>query len=213
MISPTKAITDLQAQWHTLQDLDRAEAVSTIHLSGVSLRSLARALNCSDGLLRHLLHALEASPEDLALARQGQITTWETARRSMAIRTGRAPMHRDDSEIEMANAIANGCAAIRGWLADQILNNPYGVRVTKEAHRLLVNAEKAGKLSCGQAPAGFTTDEIIRRCQPKEPKPQDAEVVSWFARWLAIWTFYVIPNARVRQQALLLSIENSSVAQ
>jgi lambda repressor-like predicted transcriptional regulator len=212
MNTPTQAITDLQAQWHTLQDLDRAEAVSTIHQAGVSFRHLAKALNCSESLLRHLLHAREASPVDLALARLGQISTWELARRSVAIRTGRASVTREDSEIEMANVAKRGCSAIRGWLGEQNLDNPYGVQVTREACQLLVNAEKAGKLPCGQAPSGFTTDEIIRRCQPAEPKTQNAEVVSWYARWLAIWTCYVIPNARVRQQTLLLSIETGSVA-
>lgn len=112
----------------------------------------------------------------------------------------------------MANVAKRGCSAIRGWLGEQNLDNPYGVQVTREACQLLVNAEKAGKLPCGQAPSGFTTDEIIRRCQPAEPKTQNAEVVSWYARWLAIWTCYVIPNARVRQQTLLLSIETGSVA-
>jgi hypothetical protein len=95
---------------------------------------------------------------------------------------------------------------------EQSLDNPYGVQVMKEARHLLVNAEKPGTLPGGQAPSGFTTDEIIRRCQPAKPTTQNAEVFSWFARWLAIWAYYVIPNARVRQQALLFSIENSSVA-
>ena len=87
MTHPSQAIANLQAKWHILKDLDRAEAVLTIHKSGVSLRGLAKFLNCSHSLLRHLLRAFEASPEDLALARSGQITTHELARRSTATRT------------------------------------------------------------------------------------------------------------------------------
>jgi hypothetical protein len=211
MITPTQAITDLQAQWHTLLDLDRAEAVSTIHQSGVSLRGLAKALNCSESLLRHLLHAREASPEDLLLFRQGQISTWELARRSVEARKGRILVPQKVSESEMANAATRGCDTIRRWLVEQTLDNSYGLQVTKEARQLLANAENAGKLPRGQAPPALTTDEIIRRSKPAEPRTQNAEVVSWYARWLAIWVFYAIPDARVRHLSLRLSTENSSV--
>ena len=204
MITPTQAVTDLQVQWHILQDLDRAEAVSSIHQAGVSLRRLAKALNCSDCLLRHLLHVRAASPEDLVLARQGQISTWELARRSVATRTTQASMSRGISVSEIANAATRGCGTIRAWLAEESLNNPYGVQVTKEAYRLVMNAERAGKLPRGLAPSGVMTGEITRRCRPAEPTTNNAEVVSWYALWLALWTCYAIPNARVREQALKL---------
>ena len=82
----------------------------------------------------------------------------------------------------------------------------------KEARRLLVNAARAGKLPCEQAPAGLTTDEIIRRTRPKEPETQNAEVTSWYALWLARWTCYAIPAVLTRLKALDLSLENGSVS-
>jgi hypothetical protein len=206
MINPSQAIADLQAQWHILQDLDRAEAVLTIHQAGVSLRRLAKALNCSEALLRHLLRAREASSEDLALARDGQISTSELARRSVATRTGRTSMHLEALEFEITKTAIIGSETVRAWLAEQSLDNPYGVQVTREARQLLASAEKLGKLPSGNVPYGLTTDEIIRRCRPPEPETQNAEVVSWYSRWLAIWASFAIPNARARQQALELAI-------
>ena len=49
------SVVELQSQWHNLADLDRARAIYAIHRAGTSLRALAKALNCSESLLRHLL--------------------------------------------------------------------------------------------------------------------------------------------------------------
>jgi len=57
MTDTSFAIADLQSRWHTLNDLDRAQAIKVIHQSGVSLRNLASRLNCSPSLLTHLLQA------------------------------------------------------------------------------------------------------------------------------------------------------------
>ena len=206
MINISEAMADLQAQWHILLDLDRAEAVWKIHQSGVSFRPLAKALNCSEALLRHLLLARDAAPEELELARLGQISTWELARRSAAKRAARPSVHLEVSEFEMTKAAIIGCETVRRWFGEQSLENSYGVQVIGDARLLLANAEKARKLPPGKAPNGLTNDEIIRRCQPVELKTHNAEVISWYARWLAIWAFYAIPNAHAREQALDLAM-------
>lgn len=208
MITQSPAIADLPAQWHLLQDLDRADAVWTIHESGVSLRGLARALNCSESLLRHLLHARSASPEDLVLARKGEITTWEAARRSKARRSCQASMQPKDeaTESELSELAAKGCATILRWLSELELLDPYRIQIAKEALSLLVKAEEAGKLPSETVPYGFTTARVIQQCRPVDPQPQNAAAISWFGRWLAFWAFYVIPNAIARQQALDLAI-------
>jgi len=207
MINISQAVADLQAQWHILPDLDRAETVFTINRSGVSLRRMAKALNCSEALLRHLLRALGASHEDLKLARCGEISTRELARRSLMTLPGRISIHREALEFEITKTAIRGRETVRRWLVEQSLENPYGVQVTKEARWLLDKAEKSGKLPSGKAPLGLTTDEIIQQCRPPVPKAQNAEVVSWYARWLALWTYYAIPNARARQQTLELALE------
>jgi lambda repressor-like predicted transcriptional regulator len=78
------AVADLQSKWPTLHNLDRAKAVYAIHQAGTSLRELAKVLNRSESLLRHLLAALQAPPAHRNLARQGKISFNELVRRSKA---------------------------------------------------------------------------------------------------------------------------------
>jgi hypothetical protein len=82
MTDTGSAIADLQSHWHALCDLDRARAVQSIHQDGMSLRALAPQLNCSPSLLSHLLWAAQAPTEDRELARCGEMSTRELARRA-----------------------------------------------------------------------------------------------------------------------------------
>jgi len=104
MSNPSFAVADLQSKWHTLHDLDRACAVHAIHQAGTSLRELAKALNCSDSLLRHLLAALQATPADRLLLRQRKISTNELVRRSEAAGIRRTAMLREAQEFECIQA-------------------------------------------------------------------------------------------------------------
>jgi hypothetical protein len=114
-------------------------------------------------------------------------------------------MHGEALKFEITKTAIRGCETIRNWLAEQCLGNSYGVQVTREARQILANAEKAGKLPSAKAPSDLTSGEIIRQCRTPEPMTQNAEVISWYSRWLAIWTFYLIPNASAREQALDLA--------
>jgi len=211
MISPIHTISELQIKWHTLLDLDRAEAVATIHQAGVSLRRLAKALNCSDGLLRHLLHARDGSAEDLALAHLGEISTWELARRSVASRKGLLLTPPEASAPEITQAAIRGVDTVRRWLREQGLGDPFAMQVSKEARCLLLNAERAGRFPCLYMPSGTATDEVIRRCHPTDPMYENPGFISWYDRWLSIWSYYVIPDSRVRERVFQLLTENGLV--
>jgi len=76
-------IADLREKWHLLHDLDRGIAVRDIIQLGVTRRRLAREIGFSEGLLRHLLKALKASPADQELARRNVISTNELVRRAV----------------------------------------------------------------------------------------------------------------------------------
>src|ERR1035441_7729018 len=112
MTISSSSVAELQAKWHTLHDLDRARAVYAIHLAGASLRTLAKALNCSPSLLRHLLVALQAPVSDRALARAGQISTRELARRAKIAGIRRVAMRQEVLEIERERAARTGSRAI-----------------------------------------------------------------------------------------------------
>jgi lambda repressor-like predicted transcriptional regulator len=98
------AITDLQSRWHTLNDLDRAQAIKPIHQSGMSLRNLASRLNCSPSLLTHLLQAAQAPIEDQVLAGQGALSTRALWRAAKAVGTWRIALHPEEIAFERERA-------------------------------------------------------------------------------------------------------------
>ena len=112
-------IAELQKKWPTLNDLDRARAVHAIHQAGTSYRKLARALNCSESLLRHLDIAAQAPVLDQALARKGKITTRELVRRSKTAKTALESMELAAAEVKRAKSIQPVGDAICEWLLRQ----------------------------------------------------------------------------------------------
>src|ERR1700740_752694 len=78
-------ISNLRESWFSFHDVDRAIAIREIIERGVSRRRLACEVGFSEGLFRHLLKALEATPSDIELARQNLISTNELVRRAVAL--------------------------------------------------------------------------------------------------------------------------------
>ncbi len=93
----------------TLTDLDCARAICAIQLSGILTREIAFHLDCSESLLRPLLTALQAPPEDRHLTHRGKISTNELARRARAGGTRRTAKHREAREFERTQAALQGC--------------------------------------------------------------------------------------------------------
>src|SRR5450432_2711651 len=173
MSNPSSALTDLQTKWHSLRDLDRARAVNAINKAGISLRELAKALNCSSSLLRHLLEALQAPPEDRFLALKGEISTNELVRRARVAGIRRTDMHRESRQLERGKASIRGCRTICDWLAGENLSPASGQQIVGEARRLLAIAEETRRLPRDAAPPDMPTAMIIQRCRPTEPKTDD----------------------------------------
>ena|ERR1035441_10211288 len=207
MTNSSSVVADLQSKWHTLHDLDRARAVYAIHLAGMSLRALAKALNCSPSLLRHLLAALQAPVLDRALARAGQISTRELARRARAAGIRRTAMRQEVLDIERERAARAGSRATCDWLAAENIPGSYGEQIVEEARRQLAIAEESGKLPRGAAPPDTPISEIIQRCKPAPLKDDSITSSAWYAHWLARWAFYAFPDVQVRLPALDLALE------
>ena len=106
-------VADLQSRWYSLHDLDRAQAVKSIHQSGVSLRALSSFLNCSPSLLTHLLQAGQAPPEDCLLARRGLMSTRALVRRARTLGARRTALHREEIAYERELAALRFSQAIR----------------------------------------------------------------------------------------------------
>ena len=201
------AISDLQSKWDTLGDLDRARAIRTIHKTGTSLRGLAKALERSPSLLRHLLESLEAPPEDQLLARQGKLTTNELVRRSHAAGSARATKQREALELERTRASQKGCKAICDWLAAEGISGPTGAQIINEARTTLAIAEHNKTLPRDSAPPGTPVTEIIQRCRPVEPNSDANSYITWFAFWLSLWAAYFMTDSWARYQAIELALE------
>jgi lambda repressor-like predicted transcriptional regulator len=195
MNDASDAISDLQSKWDTLPDLDRARAVCAIHKAGTSLRVLAKALKRSPSLLRHLLEALGAPPEDQSLARQGKLTTNELVRRSKAADIARATRQREALELERHQASQKGCKAICDWIGAEGLSGPSGSQIVGEARQTLAVNEENKTLPRDAAPPGTPVSEIIRRCRPAEPNTDATSYIAWFAHRLSLWAAYSMTDS------------------
>ncbi len=207
MIDASDAISGLQSKWDTLDDLDRARAVREIHETGISLRALAKALKRSPSLLRHLLEALQAPPEDQSLARQGKLTTNELVRRAREAGSVRETSKREALERKRIQASQNGCKAISDWLVAEGISGPTGAQIVNEARTTLAIAEHNKKLPRDAALPGMSDSEIIQRCRPAEPNTDATRYMAWYARWLSLWAAYSMTDSWVRYKAIELALE------
>ena len=208
MVEASPVLADLQMKWPDLHDLDRAQAVRAIKRAGFSIRKIAQQLKVSEALLRHLLQALKAPPDDQVLARDGKISTKELVRRAKSAMAGHAAKLREVEERKRARASVAGCNAICKWLAAQGLSGAFGEQIILEARRDLAEAEQSKRLPRDAAPAKMPVSQIIQHCRPAEQKSDEISFVAWFAQWLGRWAFYAMPDAWVRFKAIELALEN-----
>jgi len=207
MKTPPSALADLQATWNNLCDLDRGRAVYAIQQNGTSIRELAREINCSESLLRHLLIAIQAPVEDRLLAREGKITTNELVRRVRAAGVRRTTKQHEAREFERTQASVSGSKAICAWLVEEHISGGYGEQIVCEAQRQLADAEQTNRLPNEPAPADMPVDEIIRRCKPASPANDAANLVARFGCWLAGWTYFAITDSDVRYRAFEFALD------
>src|ERR1035438_878283 len=126
-------VADLQSRWYSLHDLDRAQAVKSIHQSGVSLRALSASLNCSPSLLTHLLQAGQAPLEDRLLAHQGLLSTRGLVRRARTVGTRRTALHREEIAFERELEALQFSQAIGRWLDEEGVASGDRERVVEQA--------------------------------------------------------------------------------
>ena len=207
MNTSSSHIADLKAKWHTLNDLDRGRAVSAIQQDGTSIRELAREINCSESLLRHLLIAIQAPAEDRLLARQGKISTNELVRRARAAGIRRTGKELESREFARTQASIRGSKTICDWLIEQKWSGGFGEQILCEAQRDLALAERTDQFPKDAAPADMPVTKIIQRCRPTVPITDAILPLAWFGRWLARWVFYAFTDAGVRYRALELALE------
>jgi DNA-binding transcriptional MerR regulator len=198
-------VTDLKARWYSLHDLDRAQAVRVIHQLGVSLRELARHLNCSPSLLSHLLQAGQASIADCILARQGALSTRALVRNARTEGTRRTASGHEEVTYEMERAAHKHSRAILRWLGDEDVLDVDQEQVIDQAGISIPMAKQPGQVQRNSMVAVVSTDDTARSCWPVEPGLSKARLLAGHAQRLAARTVLGIPDDRIRQRAFELA--------
>jgi hypothetical protein len=203
-----EAVAALQSTWQNLPDVDRAQAIVRILAAGLSGYELADALDCSEAFIRYLKPLTEALPEEKRLSRLGKISTRELNRRIADRRGQRTQKAQEAAEFACLEAAHRGADHILQWFnKEEKIAYPYAERIVLEARRKLREAEMNGRLPKGKAPTGLAVSDIIHRCDLGIPPCNDAfNFVARYGFLLAVWTYYVMPDGRVREKALDIAL-------
>ncbi len=172
----------------------------------MTLRAIASQLNCSPSLLSHLLRAAQASAEDRELARCGEISTRELARRTGSSGTRSTSMQREAVAFDLERAATQASQSITSWLDNKNVANVDRDQVIKGARLLLVDTGKSAAGLLGDDLPDIPLDEIIRLFRPAHTETDGDRPAAWFAEWLALWTFHGILDDWVRARALELAL-------
>jgi transposase len=207
MPDPSDLISQLKSRWTGLSALERAKAIAIIKRSGISNREIARGLQVSEALLRHLLQCLDASADDQGLARHNLITTNELARRGKAAKLQRAERHIATLEVQRAGSARQATDQICNWIIKERIYGSYGERIIEEVRNEFDLRERDGSLPTLPDHAALSLNELIRRSKPKRPLDDNAASVSWYAEWLCRWSFFAYEDPAVRDNALEQALE------
>ncbi len=196
-----QARADLQAGWQTLHDVNKAELISNILDAGMSGRTLAKSLGKSEGLIRHLAIANDASATDKKLALDNKLSTAELVRRVRDRRDRDKQRAQELAAARSVKTIAQATDEIVTWLVER-LSVPYAEQVVEEARRLLAGSEANGKVPKGKAPAGMSFAELMDLCLQSTKASDDVHQISRYAYCLAVGCYYAFADSNVRSQAL-----------
>lgn len=198
------AVTDLQSRWHTLCDVDRALAVQSMHLEGLSLQKLAPLLNCSPSLSSRLLRAAQAPAADRASAHRREISTPELALRAGITEICGTEHHPEAIAFAHEHTAFQACQTITGWYEDEAAGSTDRQRITDQARSHLVYADQ--KADGGQESflGGRLLDEVVRS-GPDQSETGGSDSVALLAVKLALGVVRQIPDERVHDRALELA--------
>ena len=197
----TAAIADLQNKWNRLGDVDRARAVHNIHHARtISLRSLAKALNCSESLLRQLNKAAQAPVWDRIKARKKEISTRELGRRAKKAKALQADKASKENSERVCNAICDFLVQ-EDWLPQ------FGEKLIDEARRHLAFAEARQLIPQKPfPPLGLPLMEALKRLWPP-PHSDDATDFNIRAECLVNFVVAALPDSMSRHRALELALQ------
>ncbi len=199
------AIAQLQSDWFSFSDLDRASALLVLKQSGISIRGVAAQLHLSESLLRRLLQALKAPACDLDLARKGNISTNELVRRAKSVSLPPSPQPREMDPLERVRQTRIAADLICEWLIQTELFAPARRAIVEDVQRKFRLMRETGLHLPVVAHSNTPISGIIKQTKP--PADDRIHIVGWFAQWLLRWSFCAFPNEVIRDTALDLALQ------
>lgn len=198
MFDLSPAVADLQKAWLDLHDVDRADHVQQIMGAGVSGRALARALGCSEALIRYLRVAADASDADKQQARAGALTTRQLVEKAKSRRAELKMLEQAELEKQIQSEGEEAAGLILRWLYDHSLGFGHMEQIVDRANHMLAEKEWEGTLPKGHAPEGMPLEQIIAKCRLEDPEDERDGVMATekYACWLYLWSFYAFPQLR-----------------
>jgi transposase-like protein len=197
-ISP--AVVELRYQWPNLCALDRAQAVHTIQQEGMSLRELARHLECSHSLLSYLLRVAQAPAEDLERARRGEISTRALARIARTAGTRGTVSHPEAIAFERERAAFQASKTVLSWFEDEEVAAAEQGGIIEEARLHLAEAQ-----DCKVTFLEERLLDAVHKFRSTQIEAGGNRPLAWFALRLALWALRTNADDRVRNRALELA--------
>ncbi|MFB3921432.1 MAG: hypothetical protein ACE145_06895 [Terriglobia bacterium] len=200
-------IVQLQSDWPGLSALHRGLRLRELIDAGNSRRALAKALGCSEGLVRQLLRLTSLTGDEKQSMQEGELSCRQ-ALKITGVRRVRARQERLASDQqERAKHIDVLVAAALEWIQplglsasyseqfiDELRWGPYGARrwdMRREAPELW------------QIPVGKDPKDIIRSTRPDGPVPAyGPDRMNYNFTWYARWSQRLMPDVDLRDAVM-----------
>lgn len=156
-------------------------------------------------MLSYLLRALQAPIEDRELARLGNITTRELARRARSSGARQNSIQREAVAFDRECAAVRSANAIQVWFDQQKVPSADREQIIDQASLLQVSVKKVDLGSLEASLPDIPLTVIIRLLRPADLPTDENHTILWFARWLSDWTHHGILDETVRVRALELA--------
>lgn len=202
------SISELQTEWSSLHELDRAVAVRDLHNSGIPNRKIADQLHKPESSLRRLLEMLDAPVVDRLLFRQGKITGNELVRRSRAAGLQRAARQREDLKLQRETQTLKAADRISKWLLETHMNRPNREMIVNDA-RQDFHTKTPAELCPIRVPPGTPIDRIIEQTRPPD-RHDSIDIAGWYTAWLCCWTSLAFPDPDIRDNAIDIALQQQS---
>ncbi|MFB3924266.1 MAG: hypothetical protein ACE145_21300 [Terriglobia bacterium] len=200
-------IEQLRVEWAHLSASERSLRLALLTEAGHSRRALAKALGCSEGLVRQYLRLNELTKDEKLLIQQGRLSCRQALKIGGARRVREHQERLESDQQERTRYIDVLVAATMEWIEsldlsdgyrEQLINElrwgPYGARWWDMRH-------EAPEL--WQIPVGKDPKDIIRSTRPDGLIPEySPDCMNYYFTWYARWSQRLMPGTELRDAVM-----------